>query len=153
MLLALSAAALGSGAAILRAMESALASAQPGAAPRPRPELALLALGLGAALAARGQGIIDTMVAINVVYIASISVCFVALLCRIGMAPGRATAVMLAGFAASFAVYVAGWAGWVAEEADLASLLCGLGSSMLAALAAALIGPGSVLRRVARPRG
>jgi SSS family solute:Na+ symporter len=130
-LIALSAAALGSGAAILRAMASALVSAAPGRLPATHPGLALLALALGAAVAARGQGIVDTMVSVNVVYIASIALCFAALLRGTSMTSLHAGAIMAAGFLASLAAYLAGWMGWLAEDADIVSLACGLGASMM----------------------
>jgi len=133
MLVALSTAALGSGAAILRAMASALASAVPATVPDRHPALALCALGLGAAVASRGQGIIDTMVSVNVVYIASIAICLVALMRGMVLSPRRASMTMAAGFVASVAVYIAGWAGWLARDPDFISLVAGLGTSAMVA--------------------
>lgn len=133
MLVALSTAALGSGAAILRAMASALASAVPAPVPDRHPALALGALGLGAAVASRGQGIIDTMVSVNVVYIASIAICLVALMRGMVLSPRRAAMTMAAGFVASVAVYIAGWAGWLARDPDFISLVAGLGTSAMVA--------------------
>ena len=140
MLLALSAAALGSGAAILRAMASALASAMPTRFPERHPALALGALGLGAVVASRGQGIVDTMVSVNVIYIASIAICLAALVRGTALSPRRAATIMATGFATSVAVYIAGWAGWLAGDPDVASLVAGLGAS---ALAAALLAIGA----------
>lgn len=151
MLIALSAAALGSGAAILRAMTSALASAAPRRPSATHPGLALLALALGAVVAGRGQGIVDTMVSVNVVYIASIAVCFAALLRGASMTPLHAGAIMAAGFSASLAVYLAGWAGWLAEDADIVSLACGLGASMMMASFLSLSASGC-FRGVSGPR-
>jgi SSS family solute:Na+ symporter len=137
MLVALSAAALGSGAAILRAMTSALACAAPGRRSATHPGLAMLALAIGAAVAGRGQGIVDTMVSVNVIYIASIAVCFVALLRGTPMTPAQAGTIMAAGLLASLAVYLAAWAGWIIEGADVVSLACGLGASVAVALCVA----------------
>lgn len=151
MLIALSAAALGSGAAILRAMTSALASAAPGQRPATHPGLALLALALGAAVAGRDQGIVDTMVSVNVVYIASIAVCFMALLRGVPMTPLHAGAIMAAGSSASLAAYLAGWAGWLGDDADIVSLACGLGASIATALFLTW-DVGDSFRRISGPR-
>ena len=129
MLAALVAAALGSGAAIVRAMTSALASVAPQRAMRPHASLSLVAIAIGAALAARGQGIIETMVSVNVIYIASVAVVFAALMVNIALSPRCAGLIMSAGFVGSFAAYVAGWAGLIGDQADLVSLLAGLGAS------------------------
>lgn len=149
MLVALSTAALGSGAAILRAMASALASAVPAPVPDRHPALALGALGLGAAVASRGQGIIDTMVSVNVVYIASIAICLVALMRGMVLSPRRAAMTMAAGFVASVAVYIAGWAGWLARDPDFISLVAGLGTSAM--VAASLAFGAAPVPRAPRP--
>ena len=133
MLAALIAAALGSGAAIVRAMTSALASIAPQRATPPQASLALVAIGIGAALAARGQGIIETMVSVNVIYIASVAVVFAAVMGNFSLSPRCAGLIMSAGFAAAFAAYVAGWAGLLGERADLISLLAGLCASAVVA--------------------
>jgi solute:Na+ symporter, SSS family len=130
MLVALSMAALGSAAAILRAMASALASATPGRRTTTHPAFAGASLAVGAALAMRDQGIVDTMVSVNVIYISSIGTCFAALLAGTPMPPARATAVMAAGFSVSLAVYVFAWAGWKPGDADVVSLASGLGASV-----------------------
>lgn len=134
MLIALSVAALGSGAAILRAMTGALATAMPGQHSSNHPGFALLALAIGAGLTLRGQGIVDTMVSVNVVYLASIGVCFVALLSGMRLLPRQAGAIVATGFAVSLAVYLAAWVGWIGEQADLVSLICGLAASLTLAL-------------------
>ena len=149
MLVALSTAALGSGAAILRAMASALASAVPAPVRDRHPALALGALGLGAAVASRGQGIIDTMVSVNVVYIASIAICLVALMRGMVLSPRRAAMTMAAGFVASVAVYIAGWAGWLARDPDFISLVAGLGTSAM--VAASLAFGAAPVPRAPRP--
>lgn len=138
MLAALVAAALGSGGAILRAMTSALASTLPGRQWQQHPALGAVALAIGAALAARGQGIVDTMVSINLVYIASVAVPFAALVLGIRLAPCEALLIMGAGFAGSAVAYGLGWVGWLGTNADLMSLLAGLSMSGLAATACSL---------------
>ena len=143
MLVALSAAALGSGAAILRAMASALASAVPGRLPDRHPVLSLLALAVGAAVAGRGQGIVDTMVSVNVIYIASIAICLAALIRGTALSSRHAATIMAAGFVASVGVYVAGWAGWISGDSDVASLGAGLGASAIVAVSLALGTPGA----------
>ena len=135
---ALSAAALGSGAAIVRAMTSALASATPGAHRASQPVLAAVSIAVGAALAARDQGIVDTMVSVNVIYIASVGVVFAALLRGIVVPVAHAGAIMATGFSVAFATYVAGWTGWLGESADIVSLVSGLGASATMALCCAL---------------
>jgi solute:Na+ symporter, SSS family len=135
---ALSAAALGSGAAIVRAMTSALASATPGAQRASQPVLAAVSIAVGAALAARDQGIVDTMVSVNVIYIASVGAVFAALLRGIVVPVGHAGAIMATGFSVAFATYVAGWAGWLGESADIVSLVSGLGASAAMAVCCAL---------------
>ncbi|ACB33151.1 conserved hypothetical protein [Leptothrix cholodnii SP-6] len=128
LLAALSTAALGSGAAILRAMSSALASALPR-----RRGTSVLALFLGAVIAGRGQAIVDTMVSVNMVYLASVAVCAGAVFIGKPLAPSRALATMGAGFAASASIYAASWCGLEFGDADLVSLSGGLVGSALAA--------------------
>lgn len=128
MLVALSLAALGSGAAILRAMASAMSTTQPGLN---RPRLAsAAALIIGAALASRDQGIVETMVSVNIIYLASVGVCFVALLADISLTPQRARATMVAGLVVSGCVYAASWLGLLAPQVDALSLVAGLAASM-----------------------
>lgn len=136
MLATLGLAALGSAAAIVRAMTAALTVVTPSALPSPPRVLAVAALVIGALLAARGQGIIDTMVSVNVVYIASVAVPFVALLSRRGVPGARVQAAMLVGFVAATAAYAAGWWGWIdAARVDAVSLIVGLAASLLAVAA------------------
>ena len=144
MLVALSTAALGSGAAILRAMVSALASAVPGTLRDRQSVLSVIGLAVGAAVASRGQGIVDTMVSVNVIYIASIGICLVALLRNRALAPRHAGTIMATGFMGSLAAYVAGWTGWLAGDPDLISLGAGLG---LSGITAALLAFGTTGRR------
>ncbi|MFT4269057.1 MAG: hypothetical protein QM586_17870 [Xenophilus sp.] len=124
LLLGLSGAALGSGAAILRAMTSALASATH--RPARSPWLALCALAVGAALAARGQGIVATMVSVNIVYIGGVAALFAALLMRWELSRNQALRILAAGLAGSLAVYLAAWAGKLDGNGDFPSLLAGL---------------------------
>jgi solute:Na+ symporter, SSS family len=126
MLLALSLAALGSGAAILRAMGSALAASLPVQWVSQPWMASLMALFLGAMLAIREQGIVETMVSVNVIYLASVGVCFVALLANIMLPPEQARTTMAAGLAVSGFIYVMGWFGLLDERADTLSLVLGL---------------------------
>ena len=125
MLIALSVAALGAGAAILRAMTEALACAASGSRSAGHPLFALIALGLSVLLASRDQGIVDTMVSVNVVYIASIGVCFATMVSGILVPPQHARWIVAVGFAGSVAVYLAGWLGQYGEDTDMISLLLG----------------------------
>ncbi len=126
LLLGLSAAALGSGAAILRAMTSALSSATTRFGTSESPWLALCALSIGAALAARGQGIVATMVSVNIVYIGSVGALFVALLAGWKLTPHPALRTMAAGVIASLVVYVMSWTGRLEGNGDFLSLAAGL---------------------------
>jgi SSS family solute:Na+ symporter len=132
LLLILLSAALGSGAAIIRAMTAALASTIPTGRQVPRPLLTLIVTLAGAVVAARGQAIIDTMVAVNIVYIASIAILFIALQRGVVMAPQAAQFVMGVGFVTSLGFYVVGWIGFFAGRVESLSLLCGLISSVAA---------------------
>lgn len=128
MLVALSLAALGSGAAILRAMASAMSTTRSDVR---RPRLAsFAALVVGAALASRDQGIVETMVSVNIIYLASVGVCFVALLADISLPPQRARATMVTGLVVSGCVYSASWYGLLAPQADALSLIAGLAASL-----------------------
>jgi solute:Na+ symporter, SSS family len=134
MLIALSLAALGAGAAILRAMAEALACAASARHAANNPVFAFIALGASALLASRDQGIVDTMVSVNVVYIASIGVCFVAMVTGVVIPPRHARWIMALGFAASVAVYLVGWLGNHGEDTDVISLVFGCLVSAAAAL-------------------
>lgn len=124
-------AALGSAAAIVRAMSSAVLSA---IGPQRRRSMVNLAVVLmGGLIASRGQAIIDTMVALNMVYLGAIGVVFVALFTPWRISPHGAWSAMLAGFSASLIGYVLGWAGLTTLDADLLSLVTGLLASLLVA--------------------
>ena len=125
MLIALSVAALGAGAAILRAMTEALACAASGSRSAGHPMFALIALGLSALLASRDQGIVNTMVSVNVVYIASIGVCFASMVTGVVVPPQHARWIVAVGFAGSVAVHLVGWVGQYGEDTDAVSLLLG----------------------------
>ena len=145
LLAALSTAALGSGAAIVRAMASATAAAAPSARDTNHPGWSIAALAAGGLLAARGQGIVETMVSVNVVYLASVGWLFVLLLLRGATLPAaQAGLVMGSGLAVSGAAYLAGWAGWIDADADTVSLVGGLGVSALVGLICAVGGPRSI---------
>ena len=138
MLVALSLAALGSGAAILRAMASAMSTTQSGVS-RPR-LVSAAALIIGAALASRDQGIVETMVSVNIIYLASVGVCFIALLSGISLTPQRARATMVTGLVVSGCVYVASWFGLFAPQADASSLVAGLAASLSVAVGFGIVG-------------
>jgi solute:Na+ symporter, SSS family len=122
-------AALGSAAAIVRAMSAATLSAI-GSERRPV-EVHLVMVLLGGLIASRGQDIIDTMVALNMVYLGSISAVFVALLLGWQIPSQGAWLAMLVGLAASLIGYLLGWAGLTTLDADLLSLLVGVLASLL----------------------
>lgn len=126
MLLALSLAALGSGAAILRAMGSALGATLPKKYASQPWMASTVALFLGALLATREQGIVETMVSVNIIYLASIGVCFAALLANIRLSTEQARFTMAAGLVVSSGIYVAGWMGLLGDRTDTLSLILGL---------------------------
>jgi SSS family solute:Na+ symporter len=129
MLIGLLTAALGSSAAIVRAMTSATLGAVGNTHRSDKVNLAMILL--GGLIASRGQAIIDTMVALNMVYLGAIGVVFVALLMRWKISAQGAWFAMLAGFAASLMGYVCGWVGLTTRDADLLSLASGLLASLL----------------------
>jgi len=144
LLAALSTAALGSGAAIVRAMASAMAAAVSSARDTNHLGWSIAALAAGGLLAARGQGIVETMVSVNVVYLASVGWLFLLLL-RGAMLPAvQAGLVMGSGLAASGAAYLAGWAGWIEGDTDTVSLVGGLGVSAVVGWICAVGGPRSI---------
>lgn len=122
-------AALGSAAAIVRAMSAATLSAI-GTEQRPGGVNLAMVL-MGGLIASRGQAIIDTMVALNMVYLGAIGVVFVALLTRWPIPAQGAWWAMLAGLAASLIGYLLGWAGLTTLDADLLSLVAGFLASLL----------------------
>ena len=131
MLCSLLLAALGSGAAVTRAMTAVVSARLSPPAWLGQGWIAGAVAVVSAAVASRGQAIVETMVALNVVYLASVGVAFVAIACRVRLEPKLAREVMCSGLVASFAVYAAGWAGMLVHDADMLSLAAGLGASML----------------------
>ncbi|HSI51859.1 MAG TPA: hypothetical protein VLA61_26630 [Ideonella sp.] len=126
MLGALGVAALGSGGAVLRAMVSALQAAEPRHL-SVRPIVpAAIAMAVSATLTASGLPIVDTMVSVNVVYIASVGVSLY------GFLRGRhghkvdETWVIATGFLVASAVFVVSWLGLPIPNRELVSLLAGL---------------------------
>lgn len=135
MLAMLGLAALGSGAAILRAMESALESAQTGVTSCRPLTLAIVALGFALALTMTGLPIVDTMVSVNVVYIASVGVSLVVLLRGGPTALPDETWVIGAGFLGSVAAYLFAWVAGSPSGAELTALATGLVAATLVRLA------------------
>jgi SSS family solute:Na+ symporter len=129
MLIGLLTAALGSSAAVVRAMTSAAVCAAGYRHGSTR--VNLLMIMLGGLIASRGQAIIDTMVALNMVYLGAMGVVFVALFMRWKIPAQGAWLAMLAGFTVSLMGYVVGWLGWTSLDADLLSLAAGLLASLL----------------------
>lgn len=126
MLLVLLAAALGSGSAIIRAMTSASALIYE---PKCRMGHVLLSLGmvfLGGIVAQRGQGIIQTMVDLNVVYIASVAPLFAFLLVGVRVPPHAARKAITAGFVTAACFYIGKWAGLVVGQTELTCLALGM---------------------------
>lgn len=130
-------AALGSAAAIVRAMTSATLSALGRRHSSGAVHLSMVLL--GGLIASRGQAIVDTMVALNMVYLGAIGVVFVALLTPWRLPARCAWWAMQAGWMASAAGYVCGWAQLTHWDADVLSLVAGVLASLLtiAAYAAA----------------
>lgn len=130
MLLALLVAALGSSSAIIRAMTSASASVFE---PRTRVGRACVTIGivlLGGAVADRGQGIIQTMVDLNVVYIASVAPLFVYLLADVRLPPNAARKAITTGFIIAVCFYVGKWTGLVSEHTEFTCLTLGMLASL-----------------------
>ncbi len=135
MLAMLGLAALGSGAAILRAMVSALDAAQTGVTSLRQLTLALVAIGAATALTMTGLPIVDTMVSVNVVYIASVGVSLAALLRPSSAAAGpRETWVIGAGFSGSVVAYLLAGIAGSPDGAELAALATGLTSATIVRL-------------------
>lgn len=122
-------AALGSGAAVLRAMVSALEAARPRGASASPIVLAAIAMAVAAALTATGLPIVDTMVSVNVVYIASVGVSLFDLLRGKDGDQAGETWVIGAGFIGAVAAFIPTWAGWPLPNVELIVLLLGLTSA------------------------
>lgn len=128
-------AALGSGAAVLRAMVSALEAARPRRASTSPIVLAAIAIAVAASLTATGLPIVDTMVSVNVVYIASVGVSLFGLLRGKDGDSVDETWSIAAGFVGAVAAFVPTWAGWSIPNVELIALLVGLASAALARVA------------------
>lgn len=125
-------AALGSGAAVLRAMVSALEAARPRRASASPIVLAAIAMAVAAALTATGLPIVDTMVSVNVVYIASVGVSLFGMLRGNDGDQVGETWVIGAGFIGAVAAFTPTWAGWPLQNVELIALLVGLTSAAAA---------------------
>ena len=125
-------AALGSGAAVLRAMASALEAARPRRAPTSPIVLAAIPMAVATSLTATGLPIVDTMVSVNVVYIASVGVSLFGLLRGKDGDPVDETWSIAAGFVGAVAAFVPTWAGWSIPNVELIALLVGLASATMA---------------------
>ncbi|WP_244146653.1 hypothetical protein [Paraburkholderia sp. BCC1876] len=131
MLLALLGAALGSGAAIVRAMSSALQTVVPATTGARGVCLSAGIVLLGGLVAQRGQGIIDTMVELNVVYIASVAPLFVFLLSGLSVPRVVAQRAIAAGFAMSLLLYLGKWLGFASGQVELSFLSAGAFASFM----------------------
>lgn len=131
-LIVLICAALGAGAAITRAMTSAVASCIV-IRPRYRQGVPCLIIMGSSIVAARGQGIVQTIVGLNIVFIAAIGVLFVLHTLGIMVSPKRARWMMGLGFATSLAIYLIDWMK-IIEIPTYISLLGGLLVSLAIAL-------------------
>jgi SSS family solute:Na+ symporter len=152
MLVALSAAALGSGAAVVRAMSSALMSGVGGRLWRSNSRSTAVALAVGAVLASRGQGIVETMVSVNIIYIASVGVVLLLLIGRCSVPSRLAVSVMAAGFCCAGGLYLLRWAGLSHLGSDLHALITGLSASGLTLLIGKAMGARSA-RSASTSRG
>ncbi|MGE0673463.1 MAG: hypothetical protein AB7O64_10425 [Methylibium sp.] len=128
-------AALGSGAAVLRAMVSALEAARPRRASTSPVVLAAIAMAVATSLTATGLPIVDTMVSVNVVYIASVGVSLFGLLRGKDGDPVDETLSIAAGFVGAVAAFVPTWAGWPIPNVELIALLVGLASATVVRVA------------------
>lgn len=130
LLASLLAAALGSAAAILRAMASAVSATWP-RLPERHPALKVSLAALGAVIALRGQDIVSTMVSLNLVYLACVAVPFVLTMRKAGLASSTARAAMHVGLVVSIGIYLLEiWLG-PSDTMDLTSLVTGLTASAL----------------------
>ena len=76
---------------------------------------------VGANINVSNQGIVATMVSVNVIHIASIGVCFAAMVTGIVIPLQHARWIVAVGFTTSIAVYLVGWLGNHGEGADVVS--------------------------------
>lgn len=109
-LVALLSAALGSGAAVVRAMTNAVASST---SIGNNQIYSIVVILLGNLVASRAQGIVDTIVELNIVYIVSVAPAFVFFLLGLKLARHTAQRTIAAGFIASISLYIAECLGFV----------------------------------------
>lgn len=131
MLVMLALAALGSGAAVLRAMASAMGAGLPAGRTIDDRWFAVAALGLALALASTQRSIVDTMVSVNVVYIASVGVSLVSLLLHDTLSVRQEAMVVGAGLWTSGLLMAATGAGLGPGYPDLLALIVGLGAAAI----------------------
>lgn len=131
MLLTLLGAALGSSSAIIRAMASASALLVEPRTRTGRVCVSLAIVSLGGVVAERGQGIIQTMVDLNVVYIASVAPLFLCLLVGVPLPPHSARKAITTGFMTAACFYFAKWIGLVGGDAELTGLALGMLASLI----------------------
>ncbi len=131
MLLTLVAAALGSGAAVLRAMATAVLALGAGSSGVSRMGVSVLLVLSGGIVASRGQAIIETMVDLNIVYIASIAPLFALVLLNVAVSAIAAQRALIAGCITSLILYAMKWTGYVTGNAELAFLAAGMLASIL----------------------
>jgi SSS family solute:Na+ symporter len=116
-------------------MVSALQAAQVARASLPPLVLAGMAMAAATALTVSDLSIVDTMVSVNVVYIASVGTSLCASLRRKRERAVDESWVIAAGFVASLIVYAATWLGWRLANVELLALVAGSTSAVLTRLA------------------
>ncbi|MGF7192200.1 SSS family solute:Na+ symporter [Robbsia andropogonis] len=131
MLLTLVSAALGSGAAVLRAMTTAVFALGAGSGSVCRLGISALLVLAGGIVASRGQAIIETMIDLNIVYIASIAPLFALVLLNVAVPAIASQRALVAGCITSLALYAMKWMGFVAGNLELAFLGAGMLASIL----------------------
>jgi solute:Na+ symporter, SSS family len=125
-LVGLLSAALGAGAAIVRAMASAVASSTSTGTSTPRLLHSTVVILLGGLVAARAQGIVDTIVDLNIVYIVSVTPLFIFFLLGVQLSQRTAQKAITAGFVTSISLYIAEWLGLVGGTIEIYSLCIGI---------------------------
>ena len=90
---------------------------------------------VAAGLTASGLSIVDTMVSVNVVYIASVGPSLFGLLRGKDGQGVDETWSIAAGFFAALSVFITTWLGWTVANVELLALVIGLSSATLARVA------------------
>jgi len=134
----LAAAALSSGAAIVRAMTTALGAAIQRAERTAPITKGGLVVALGVALANAHQGIVHTIIEVNVVYVAAVGGVFVSHAARLKIMPATAISMTLAGTFSASAISLLQAFGCLSASTAM-PLLWGLPSSVAAAAGARLV--------------